>query len=122
MAEKLGAEEYGMRRYVIALLKAGPNREHDEETAKKLQDGHMENIRRLGSEGKLIVTGPFLDEGQFRGIYIFDVSTIDEARKLTETDPAISAGRLQMELHPWYGSAGLKMVNKIHAQISTENP
>jgi uncharacterized protein YciI len=122
LAEKLGADEYGMRRYVMALLKSGPNQDHDEETAQKLQEGHMENIRRLGSEGKLIVAGPFLDDGQLRGIYIFDVSTIEEARELTETDPAIQAGRLEMELHPWYGSAGLKKVNEIHSRISKENP
>lgn len=122
LAAELGADEYGMRRYVMALLKTGPNQDHDEETAQKLQEAHMENIRRLGAEGKLIVAGPFLDDGQLRGIYIFDVSTIEEAKELTESDPAIQAGRLEMELHPWYGSAGLKMVNETHSQISKENP
>jgi uncharacterized protein YciI len=122
LATELGADEYGMRRYVLALLKSGPNRDHDEETAQKLQEGHMSNIRRLASEGKLIVAGPFLDDGELRGIYIFDVSSVEEARELTETDPAIQAGRLEMELHPWYGSAGLKKVNEIHSRISKENP
>ncbi|GAA5522388.1 YciI family protein [Aliifodinibius salicampi] len=122
LAAELGADEYGMRRYVVALLKSGPNREHDEETAQKLQEGHMSNIRRLATEGKLIVAGPFLGDGELRGIYIFDVSSVEEARELTETDPAIQAGRLEMELHPWYGSAGLKKVNEIHSQISKENP
>ncbi len=122
LAAELGADEYGMRRYVMALLKSGPNRDQDEETAKKLQEGHMENIRKLGSEGKLIVAGPFLDGGDLRGIYIFDVPTIEEARELTETDPAIQAGRLKMDLHPWYGSAGLMRVNDIHSKISRENP
>ncbi len=122
LAAELGADEYGMRRYVVALLKSGPNRDQDEEAARKLQEGHMSNIRKLANEGKLIVAGPFMDDGELRGIYIFDVSTIEEARELTETDPAIQAGRLEMELHPWYGSAGLKKVNEIHSQISKENP
>lgn len=122
LAAELGADEYGMRRYVVALLKSGPNRDHDEETAQKLQEGHMSNIRRLADEGKLIVAGPFLGDEELRGIYIFDVTTIEEARELTETDPAIQAGRLEMELHPWYGSAGLKKVNGIHSRISKENP
>lgn len=122
LAVELGADEYGMRRYVMALLKSGPNRDQDAETAKRLQEGHMENIRRLGSDGKLIVAGPFLDSGDLRGIYIFDVTTIEEARELTETDPAIQAGRLEMDLHPWYGSAGLMKVNEIHSKISRENP
>ncbi len=49
-----------------------------------------------------------------RGIYIFNVSTVDSARALTESDPAVKAGRLAMELHPWYGSAALMEVTRIH--------
>ncbi|MCH8128091.1 hypothetical protein IIC38_19400 [candidate division KSB1 bacterium] len=121
LASKLGADEYGMRKYVLAFLKAGPNRDQDSLTAAKLQQAHMENIRRLADEGKLTLAGPFLDGGEFRGIYIFDVETVEEAKKLTETDPAIKAGRLIMELHPWYGSAALKQVNDIHNKIAKIN-
>ena len=117
----MGADEYGMRKYVLAFLKAGPNRDQDSLTAAKLQQAHMENIRRLADEGKLTLAGPFLDGGEFRGIYIFDVETVEEAKKLTETDPAIKAGRLIMELHPWYGSAALKQVNDIHNKIAKIN-
>lgn len=122
LATQLGADEYGMRTYVMALLKAGPNQDQSEAEAMELQEAHMGNIQRLADEGKLIVAGPFLDNSQLRGIYVFDVSTVEEARELTETDPAIQAGRLEMELHPWYGSAGLKKVNEIHTRISKENP
>jgi hypothetical protein len=52
-----------------------------------------------------------MDGGEVRGIYIFDVQTIEEARKLTASDPAVKAGTLVMELHPWYGSAALKDLN-----------
>ena len=52
-----------------------------------------------------------------RGIYIFNVETIEEAKKLTETDPAIKAGSLIMELHEWYGSAGLMAVPEIHEKV-----
>ena len=122
LAAELGADEYGMRRYVMAMLKAGPNQDHDSETAMELQEAHMENIRRLAAEGKLIIAGPFPGGGELRGIYIFDVTTIDEARALTETDPAIQAGRLKMELHPWYGSAALLKVNDFHERIINTNP
>lgn len=122
LAEELGADEYGMRRYVMALLKAGPNRDQDEETAAELQNAHMANIQRLAEEGKLVLAGPFLDSGELRGIYVFDVQTIEEATALTETDPAVQAGRLVMELHPWYGSAALQRVNDIHNRISQTSP
>lgn len=118
LAAKLGADEYGMRQYVLAILKAGPNRDQDSLTAAKLQQAHMANIKRLAEEGKLTLAGPFLDGGELRGIYIFDVESVEEAKKLTETDPAIQAGRLIMELHPWYGSAALKQVREIHNKVA----
>jgi hypothetical protein len=76
----------------------------------------------MAEDGDLVLAGPFLDKGELRGIYIFDVPTVEEARQLTATDPAIQAGRLEMELRPWYGSAALRKVNEIHAQIAEVNP
>jgi uncharacterized protein YciI len=122
LAAALGADDYGMRNYVIAFLKAGPNRDQDSATARQLQQAHMANIRRLGQQGVLVLAGPFRDDGDLRGIYVFDVETVEEARALTATDPAIQAGRLEMELHPWYGSAALRQVNQVHGRIARENP
>lgn len=122
LASELGADQYGMRQYVMAFLKAGPNQEQDSTEAMQLQQAHMANIRRLSEEGKLVLAGPMLDGGALRGIYVFNVSDVEEARRLTETDPAIQAGRLEMELHPWYGSAALMQVNDIHSRISKVNP
>ena len=122
LAAELGADQYGMKQYVMAFLKKGPNRSQSKEEAMELQKGHMANINRMAEEGKLLIAGPFLDDGEIRGIYIFNVKTIEEAQKLTETDPAIKTGRLVMELHPWYGSAALLKVNEIHKSISKENP
>ena len=118
LAEHLGADEFGMRTYVIALLKAGPNRERDRDEAIALQRAHLANIRRLSEEGKIALAGPFMDDGTLRGIFIFDVRTVEEAAELTQSDPAIQAGQLEMELHPWYGSAALLQVNDTHARIS----
>lgn len=117
LAQDIGADERGMRRYVMALLKAGPNRGQDSASAAELQQAHMDNIRRMAEEGQLILAGPFLDGGVLRGVYLFDVETVEEARALTETDPAVQAGRLEMELHPWYGSAALMKVPEIHERV-----
>lgn len=122
LAKKLQADDYGMRTYVIALLKTGPNRDRSRADAERLQAEHMANINRLAREGKLVVAGPFTDDGALRGIYVFDVRTVAEAEALTKTDPAIQAGSLVMELHPWYGSAALMMANEIHAKIERKQP
>lgn len=121
LALKLKADQYGMSRYVMAFLKRGPNRRQDSITAANLQKAHLENIIKMAEEGTLVLAGPFMDNGDIRGIYIFNVATIEEAEKLTESDPAIKAGRLVMELHPWYGSAALKEINAIHNQLMKES-
>jgi uncharacterized protein YciI len=120
LAKQLGADDYGMKQYVIAFLKAGPNRDRDSVTAARLQRAHLDNIFRLADEGKLVLAGPFLDKGEIRGIYVFNVTTVEEAAELTSTDPAIQAGSLVMELHPWYGSAGLMQINEISKRIEKE--
>jgi uncharacterized protein len=121
LAQKLGADEYGMKTYVIAFLKTGPNRLKDSAARADLQMAHLKNIMRLADEGKLIVAGPFLDNQDIRGIFIFNVSTVEEAKKLTETDPAVKAGTLIMELHPWYGSAALVEAYHLHKKVEKKS-
>lgn len=121
LAKKLGADDYGMKKYVMAFLKAGPNRSQDSATRVKLQAAHMANIDKMAKEGNLLVAGPFLDKGDIRGIYIFNVESVEKAKELTETDPAIKAGSLIMELHPWYGSAALMQVNDLHNKVQKKD-
>lgn len=88
--------------YVFGLLVRGPRWTAAEtEETRKLQEGHMANINRLGESGKLVLAGPFVDGGDRRGVFIFKVETLQEAQALTETDPAVKAGRLKIELHRW---------------------
>jgi len=114
LAQRVGADKIGMKVYVMAFLKKGPNRSQDSTEAVRLQAAHMANIQRMADEGMLVLAGPFMDDGDLRGIYVFNVSSVDSARALTDTDPAVKAGRLAMELHPWYGSAALMEVTRIH--------
>lgn len=117
LAQKLGADDYGMKSYVFAMLKSGPNRSQDSTEAAQIQAGHMANINRLAEEGKLVMAGPFLDGGEYRGIFIFDVATLEEAEELIKTDPAVQSGRLVMELHKWYASAAIGELNELHNKI-----
>ncbi len=121
LALETGADDYGMRKYVMALLKEGPNREQDSTTAAQLQRAHLDNITRMAEAGKLVIAGPFFDDWEVKGIYIFAVETIEEAEELTNSDPAIKAGRLIMELHPWYGSAGLMKIGEMHTKLAKES-
>lgn len=120
-ASRLNADQYGMKPYVMAFLKRGPNRGQDSITAANLQKAHLENINRMAEAGKLVVAGPFMDDGDIRGIYIFNVATLEEARALTETDPAVQAGRLVMELHPWYGPAALPLLTPLYRRLEKKD-
>lgn len=116
-ARQFAADEYGMRNYVMAFLKRGPNRPADPERAAELQRAHLRNIERMAKQGKLALAGPFLDDGELRGIYVFCVASLEEAEALARTDPAVQAGSLVMELKEWYGPAALMAVNAIHARL-----
>jgi uncharacterized protein YciI len=121
LAKKLGADQYGMKHYVMAFLKTGPNRITDSVKRIELQKAHLKNIIRLANEGKLIVAGLFLDDQPVEGIFIFNVETIEEAKALTNTDPAIQSGELIMELRPWYGSAALVEITVLHQRIQKKS-
>jgi uncharacterized protein YciI len=94
--------EPNIRKYWFVMLSRGESRSQDSTTAAKLQAGHMANIVKMYEDGKLKVAGPFGDDGNWRGIFIFDCETKEEVVKLLSSDPAISAGRLAYEIHPWY--------------------
>src|SRR6185295_9543971 len=119
LAKKLGADERGMKNYVLCILKTGPK---DAEIKGKQRDaifaGHFANINRLADEGKLAVAGPFgKNEKSWRGLYIFNVPTVEEAEKLVTLDPAVKAGVFVYELTPWYASAAMMIVPETHKRI-----
>lgn len=90
----------------MVLLLKGPHRDQDSLTADSIQKGHMENISRMAAAGKLNVAGPFLDDGELRGIFIFDCGSEEEVRQLVDNDPAVKSGRLVYEIHPWMTQKG----------------
>ncbi|WPO78999.1 YciI family protein [Flavobacterium sp. KACC 22761] len=119
LAKSLHADEYGMKKYVFCLLKSGSNTTASKEETQKLFEGHMANINKLAKEGKLAVAGPFMkNDRNYRGIYIFNVETIEEAKALVATDPAIKANLLEAELTPWYCTAALQEIPKMHEKIA----
>ena len=118
LAKKLNADDYGMKKYTMAFLKRGPNRDLTEEEATNLQQQHLDNIHQMAEDGTLLLAGPFLDDGDVRGIYIFNIESVEEAQKISESDPAVKAGSLVLEIRPWYGSAAVMKINEIHQQIA----
>ncbi|MFI5184975.1 MAG: YciI family protein [Vicinamibacteria bacterium] len=113
LAVCLGASAAGptppveMTTYTLGLLVKGPKWTADQTPdLQKLQEAHLDHIGEMARSGALLAAGPLLDDGTIRGILIFKVS-LDEAKALAEADPAVRAGRLVLELHPWLAPKGV---------------
>jgi uncharacterized protein YciI len=122
LAQKVGADEMGMRKYVLVILKTsatpvpkGPERD-------AMFRGHFANMKKLSDAGKLAFAGPFGDknagEGSWRGMFVFAVPTIEEAKALTATDPVLQQGEMVAEYHELYGSASLMLVPETYLQVA----
>ncbi|WP_228448756.1 YciI family protein [Chryseobacterium mulctrae] len=124
LADSLGADKYGMKAYTIVMLTTGSAKIDDKEKKAELMKGHMTNIGKLADEGKIIVAGPFLEKNKenYRGMFIFNTKSKEEAESWVKTDPAVAAGIFSYEIFPWYGSAALPLYLKHHDEISKENP
>ena len=107
-----GADQpkYEMTTYALGILRKGPSwTAADTPETRSLQAAHMANIQKMAATGKLIVAGPMGDEGDLRGVFIFQETTPDEARAMMAADPAVKAGRFIPEVHAWFAAAGLKV-------------
>jgi uncharacterized protein YciI len=94
-------------RLVFGFLVRGGSRSQSEAEAEEIQKGHLAYMGELGKQGKLVAAGPFMDEGDARGIVIYRVPTVDAAQQLAAGDPAVKAGRLKLEARPWMTLRGI---------------
>ncbi|MGN6235834.1 YciI family protein [Dyella sp.] len=123
LARRLGADARGMRSYVLVILRTGPTRVPDGNTRDAMFAGHFANIQRLADAGKLVLAGPFDDaDGDWRGLFVFAVDSIDQARALVASDPVIRQGEMVAEYHRWYGSAAAMMLPEIHRALTPPAP
>ncbi|MFL5810254.1 MAG: YciI family protein [Flavisolibacter sp.] len=120
LAKKLGADDYGMKQYVMVFLKQG-TKFTDTARRNELLEGHLKNIGRLAKEGKLAIAGPFLDRSPYAGIFIFNSSDVEEVKTLVQSDPAVKAGMFDIEAYRWYGSAALGQVTETHEKVQKKN-
>lgn len=117
-AERLEADDYGMKSYVLIILKTGSSTSATPDEVAVLFQGHMQNMVRLAEDGALLLAGPLgANDETYRGIFILNTSDFDQAREWVNTDPAIAAGLLEAMLYSYYGSAALQELNALHATI-----
>jgi uncharacterized protein YciI len=121
LAQSVGADEHGMRRYVLVILKTGPNRIPDGPERDEMFRGHFANMQRLSDEGKLALAGPLDGVDGWRGLFVMAVPEIEEAKQLVATDPVIIKGEMVAEYHKYYGSAALMTVPETHKRVQKKS-
>lgn len=102
-------QQHLMQQYFIVFLKRGQNRSQDSLAAAKLQEEHMAHLTRMASEGYLSLAGPFGDDGDIRGIAVYNTPNKEMADSLAKLDPMVKAGRLEVEIHPWWAAKGSEL-------------
>jgi uncharacterized protein len=123
LAQRLGADERGMKLYMMVILTTGPKTDLSDAERNELFAGHMANIGRLADAGKLVVAGPMSkNERGYRGIFVLNVDTEEAAKELLQSDPAVAAGVFAFEAYGWYATAALQETLAIHRRIEKPKP
>ncbi len=104
-----GDTTYLMKQYFMCFLKVGPRRDQDEATAAQIQEAHLAHLAALGGQRKICLAGPFADDSGIQGVVIYSTPTYEEAVKLANQDPAVLAGRLVVEMHPFWAAVGAQL-------------
>ncbi len=112
-----------MKKYVFVILKTGSNKTTDKQFIDSMFSGHMKNIGKLAEMGKLVVAGPMLakNEKEYRGIFVLNTASLDKAKALLQTDPAIYSNLLETEMYSWYCSAALPMFLPFHDKVKKKS-
>jgi uncharacterized protein YciI len=107
-----------MKMYYLVILKTGTANITDKAKTDSIFTGHMNNIKRLASENKLVIAGPFgKNDKTYRGVFILNAATKEEAEKMVATDPAVQSKVFDVEYYPWYATAALQETLEIHKKI-----
>ncbi len=115
--------DYEMTTYQVAFLRRGPAwTPASTPELQKLQADHLAHIGKMAETGKLILAGPFSDGGDLRGMFIFRVDTLEEAKALAEQDPTVKAGRLVLEWHPWFAAKNIVVTPRAAAPPAAKSP
>ena len=116
-----GADEMGMRQYVLVILKSSPTPVPAGPERDEMFRGHFANMKRLSDQGKLLLAGPLDGQDGWRGLFVLDVAEIAEAEALVATDPVVAKGEMIPECHQFYGSAALRFVRETHPKLAKKS-
>ena len=118
-AKRLGADKMGMKKFVLVMLKSGSLKNAGKPLTDSLLKGHFANMERLANMGRLLTAGPVgKNEHDYRGLFLFNTSSVDSAQAWAQSDPSVKGGLFNVEAFVWYGTAAVMELPRIHKQIN----
>ena len=117
LAKRSGADARGMKKYIMGILTDGSVQISDSAENMRIQVALLKNIERMIDEGVLILAGPIPGNQKQKGVLIFNVASVPDAKKLMESDAAVKAGVFEIEYYPWFASAALTEIPRLHKSI-----
>jgi uncharacterized protein YciI len=99
-----------MATYFVALLFKGSTASSSPAPdMTKIQQADVAYIQKMFLGGKIVVAGPFQDGGDMTGMFVLRAASLEEAREICKNDPAVQAGVLLYDLHPWRAPKALNI-------------
>jgi uncharacterized protein YciI len=107
------------RHTLVLLVRPRDAPELTDEEAAELQDRHLAFRADLRDRGYLVGGGPLVDQDdeRLRGISILKCDP-ETARRLSNEDPAVQAGRLTVQLMTWMVPAGNVRLEDVPAPLT----
>jgi uncharacterized protein len=104
---------------LILLCRADRAPSYDDETLERIQRGHLAFYTAMREAGHVVTNGPVRDQPDeaLRGIAIFATESLDRARELASTDPAVQAGRLGVQAMSWLCPPGTMVTGGIPVSV-----
>jgi len=93
---------------LVVLRRPKDPRDYDEDTLARIQRDHLAYHASLRESGQVVTNGPVTDQPDesLRGFTFYRTGSLDEARSLAQADPAVQAGRLEIDVMTWYCPPG----------------
>ncbi len=95
--------------YELVLLRTPENApDYPDDVLERIQEEHLAFHARLRASGEVVTNGPVADQPDqsLRGLTFYRTGSLAQSRELAETDPAVVAGRLEVEIMTWYCRPG----------------
>lgn len=117
LAQKLGANKYGLKKYTLCFLSKGKSKVLNAEDYRAIEEAHIDYIQALVAQKEIIMAGYFDGKDELLGFVVFNSLDTNYVRSLLAKDPKVAKELIFPVLKKWTSSAAIQELNQIHQRI-----